>query len=607
MNGKNGLHAAFKRYPGMGGHEGRDGFSSDMTDTVLEPTPNTCALPRRFSDFATFGDALDYAAQSGKGLNFHDPRGNLIRPYPYQELRTDAHDNARRMVSHGLAPGSRIALVAETGPEFAALFCGAVYAGIWPVPLPLPTSFGGKDNYIDQLAVQLASSDPALLLYPAEIADMAAAAAARQGCEGLSFEEFLALDAPADCSLPQPGPDDICYLQYSSGSTRFPHGVAVTHASLLNNLAGHAHGMKIQGEDRCVSWLPWYHDMGLVGCLLSPIANQVSVDYLKTEDFARRPLAWLDMISRNAGTTLSYSPTFGYDICARRISSQSQVAERFDLSRWRVAGNGADMIRPDVMQGFVNAFADAGFRASAFLPSYGLAEATLAVTLMPPGEGIRVELVEEERLSGTPRDLSRPARYRAIVNCGKPVRDMAVEIRGEDGKAKGDHQIGKVWCKGPSVMHSYFRDPEATADCLVDGWLDTGDMGYMADGYLFIVGRAKDMIIINGKNHWPQDIEWAVEQLPGFNHGDIAAFAVEMENGEETPAVLVHCRVSDEDKRLELRELIREKVRSVTGMNCVVELVPPRTLPRTSSGKLSRAKAKKLYLSGEIEPYRLAA
>jgi fatty-acyl-CoA synthase len=347
--------------------------------------------------------------------------------------------------------------------------------------------------------------------------------------------------------------------------------------------------------------------MGLVGCLLSPIANQVSTDYLRTEDFARRPLAWLDMISRNPGTTLSYSPTFGYDICARRISSQSHVKDRFDLSRWRLAGNGADMIRPDVMQNFVNAFADAGFKANAFLPSYGLAEATLAVTLMPPGEGIRVELVEEERLSGRPRDLSRPARYRAIVNCGKPVLDMDVEIRGEDGSAKGDHQIGKVWCRGPSVMHSYYRDPEATADCMVDGWLDTGDMGYMADGYLFIVGRAKDMIIINGKNHWPQDIEWAVEQLPGFHQGDIAAFSVETENGEEVPAVLVHCRVSDPEERLKLHGEIREKVRSITGMNCVVELVPPRTLPRTSSGKLSRAKAKKLYLSGEIEPFKLAA
>ncbi len=572
----------------------------------LVPTPNEDDHPRRFADFATFGEALDYAAQGKRGFNFHDPRGNLARVYPFSELRRDALEMAYRLIAHGVKKDDRIAMVAETGPEFAALFCGAIYAGAWPVPLPLPTSFGGKESYIDQLAVQLQSSDPKILFYPAEIAEMAGAAAARQGCEGITWQDFAQAPAP-ECPLPAAHPDDICYLQYSSGSTRFPHGVAVTHASLLNNLAGHSHGMKIQQSDRCISWLPWYHDMGLVGCFLSLIANQISADYLKTEDFARRPLAWLDMISRNPGTTCSYSPTFGYDICARRISSQSNVAERFDLSRWRIAGNGADMIRPDVMQSFVNAFAGAGFKASAFLPSYGLAEATLAVTLMPPGEGIRVELVEEERLSGTPRDLSRPARYRAIVNCGKAVKDMELAIRGEHGESLPDHHIGKVWCKGPSVMHSYFRDPESTAACLVDGWLDTGDMGYMVEGYLFIVGRAKDMIIINGKNHWPQDIEWAVEQLPGFHQGDIAAFSVENDSGEEVPAVLVHCRVSDPQERIKLHDQIKDKVRSITGMNCVVELVPPRTLPRTSSGKLSRAKAKKLYLSGEIEPFQLAA
>jgi len=578
-----------------------------MTDAVpLQPTPNRCALPRRRADFATFTQALDYAAQGVKGFNFHDPRGTLIRPYPFSEIREDALKTAYRLIARGVKKGDRVALIAETGPHFAALFCGAVYAGAWPVPLPLPTSFGGKEHYIDQIAVQMASAEPMILFYPEEIEGMALAAAERQGCAGISWEAFEREDAP-EVALPEVGTDEVCFLQYSSGSTRFPHGVAVTHRSLMANLAGHGHGMEIGELDRCVSWLPWYHDMGLVGCFLSPIGNQFSVDYLKTEDFARRPLAWLDMISRNPDPSVSFSPTFGYDICARRVSSQTNVAERFDLSRWRIAGNGADMIRPDVMQNFVNVFAAAGFSASAFLPSYGLAEATLAVTLMPPGEGIHVELVEEERLSGAPRDLSRPARYRAIVNCGRPVRGMELEIRGEAGTAVPDHHIGKVWCRGSSVMHSYYRDPEATDACMVDGWLDTGDMGYMAKGYLFIVGRAKDMIIINGKNHWPQDIEWAVEQLPGFNHGDIAAFSVEAENGEEVPAVLVHCRVSDEDKRLELREAIRDKVRSVTGMNCVVELVPPRTLPRTSSGKLSRAKAKKLYLSGEIEPYRLAA
>ena len=516
-------------------------------------TPTLDALPRRIADFATLGEALDYAATGQRGLNFHDARGTLSRAYPFAELRDDALAMAYRLIAAGARPEDRIALVAETGPEFAALFFGAIYAGAWPVPLPLPTSFGGRDSYIEQLRVQLSSCEPTMLIYPPELAPMAAEAARLVGTRGIDWAEFAgrpALEAP----LPVEDGEAIAYLQYSSGSTRFPHGVAITHRALLNNLAAHGHGMKVGGTDRCVSWLPWYHDMGLVGCFLSPVANQVSTDYLKTEDFARRPLAWLDLISRHDGTTLSYSPTFGYDICARRMSSQTKASNRFDLSRWRVAGNGADMIRPDVMQAFVDAFADAGFEASAFLPSYGLAEATLAVTLMPPGEGICVELVEETQLSGTddrtaPYPFGRPQRFRAIVNCGKPVRDMAIDIREEDGTALPEGAIGKVWCKGPSVMVGYFRDPEATAACLVDGWLDTGDMGYMSNGYLYIVGRAKDMIIVNGKNHWPQDIEWAVEQLPGFKAGDIAAFAITTPNGEETPAVLVQCRSSDEAER----------------------------------------------------------
>lgn len=572
----------------------------------MHPTATTDALPRRFADFATLGEALDYAARGERGLNFHDARGNLSRVYPYREMRTDALAAAQRLVAQGVRPKDRIALVAETGPEFAQLFFGVVYAGAWPVPLPLPTSFGGKEGYIDQLAVQLSSSDPSLFLFPAELSEMAGAAAEKQGVKGMTFEVLL--DGPiSDSPLPVASPDDVCYLQYSSGSTRFPHGVAVTHRALLANLAAHSNGMRLVDTDRCISWLPWYHDMGLVGCFLSVVANQVSTDYLKTEDFARRPLAWLDLISRNDGTSVSYSPTFGYDICARRMSSQTRASERFDLSRWRLAGNGADMIRPDVMQEFVDAFAEAGFSPGAFLPSYGLAEATLAVTIMPPGEGIVVELVEETELSGGDAPQDRPQRYRAIVNCGKPVMGMKVEIRDDFGALVPDKTIGKVWTSGSSLMVGYFRDEEATAACMRDGWLDTGDMGYLSDGYLYIVGRAKDMIIVNGKNHWPQDIEWAVEQLPGFKQGDIAAFAITTPGGEEAPAVLVHCRISDNAERARLRDDIRERVRSITGMNCVVELVPPRTLPRTSSGKLSRSKARKLYLEGEIIPYDVAA
>jgi fatty-acyl-CoA synthase len=583
-------------------------LSVPSTKLPIQPTPTDDDLPRRFADFATLGEALDYAGRGVRGLNFHDPRGVLSRAYSFAELRADALAAAYRLIAKGVGPGDRIALIAETVPEFAALFFGAIYAGAWPVPLPLPTSFGGRESYIDQLAVQLKSCDPKFLFYPVDLAGMAGAAAAEAGVKGLDWQSFAKARSPI-AELPKAKADDVAYLQYSSGSTRFPHGVVITHRALLTNLAAHSHGMEVVEGDRCVSWLPWYHDMGLVGCLLSPVANQVSADYLKTEDFARRPLAWLDLISRNKGTTLSYSPTFGYDICARRIGSQSKVAERFDLSRWRIVGNGADMIRPDVMQAFVDAFADAGFNAKNFLPSYGLAEATLAVSIMPPGEGIVVELVEETLLAGGGEaERDRPQRYRAIVNCGKPARDMKIEIRDEEGAQLPDRAIGKVYCHGPSVMVGYFRDEESTAACLdADGWLDTGDMGYLSDGYLYIVGRAKDMIIINGKNHWPQDIEWAVEQLPGFKAGDIAAFSITTPGGEETPAVLVQCRTSDASERERLRDEIRERVRTITGVNCVIELVPPRTLPRTSSGKLSRAKARSLYLSGEIQPFDIAA
>ncbi len=570
-------------------------------------TPTIDTLPRRLADFETLGEALDYAATGKRGLNFHDARGTLTRAYPYSELREEALGHARRFIALGIKPGDRIALVAETGPEFAACFFGAIYAGAWPVPLPLPTSFGGRDAYVDQLGVQLKSSDPVLFLYPGELADFGKAAADRAAVPSRTWESLSEIDlAPAD--FPTAAPDDIAYLQYSSGSTRFPHGVAVTHRALLDNLHAHGIGLEVEDSDRCISWLPWYHDMGLVGCLLSPVALQLSVDYLKTEDFARRPLAWLDMITRNPGTSVSYSPTFGYDICSRRMSSQTRAEDRFDLSRWRIAGNGADMIRPDVMQAFVDCFAAAGFHAGAFCPSYGLAEATLAVSLMPPGEGIRLELVEEHELSGAEnRDHDRPRRYRAVVNCGKPVTGMEIEIRDGNGDILPDRGIGKVFVRGTSVMVGYFRDEETTEACLQDGWLDTGDMGYMSGGYIFIVGRAKDMIIINGRNHWPQDIEWAVEQLPGFKSGDIAAFAITGPSGEETPAVLVHCRVSDPHERGRLRDDIRERVRAITGISPVVELIPPRTLPRTSSGKLSRVKARSLYLSGEIIPYDIAA
>ena len=579
---------------------------------MREPTPTLDPLPRRLADFPTLGAALDYAAKGARGLNFFDAKAALVRAYPFAALRTDALADAARLIAAGIAPGDRVALIAETSAEFVRLFFGAIYAGALPTPLPLPTSFGGRDAYVEQIRTQLRSCDPVVVLSPTGLfALVAEAAEPVAGCAAHDWSDFLTRPAVAT-ALPVAQPGDIAYLQYSSGSTRFPHGVAVTHAAVLANLAGHATSMEVVASDRVVSWLPFYHDMGLVGCLLSPLANQMSADYLATDDFARRPLSWLTLIGRHVGTTVSYSPTFGYDICARRISSSIDVRERFDLSRWRIAGNGADMIRPEVMQHFVDVFDAAGFRASAFLPSYGLAEATLAVSIMPVGEGIVTDLVDERVLSGegyagVGAGEGLPTRYRAIVNCGKAMPGLTIAIRDEAGATVADRHIGRLFVSGLGIMAGYFRDDAATAACLHDGWLDTGDMAYLADGYVFIVGRAKDMIIINGKNHWPQDIEWAIEQLPGFKAGDIAAFAITTPSGEEAPAVLVQCRTSDPAERATLRDAIRHKVRAITGMTCVVELVPPRTLPRTSSGKLSRSKARSQYLSGEIQPFQIAA
>ncbi len=580
---------------------------------ALVRTPTHDSLPRRFSDFDTLGDALAYAAQGTRGLNFHDARGNLAHVLSYADLYEKAQVIARQLLALGLARGERVALIAETSPQFITSFMGATLAGLLPTPLPLPTSFGGREGYVQQIRNQLDSCDPVVVIGPDGLLAVLQEATTGMALKRVSSWSGFDAQPNADIALPQARRQDIAYLQYSSGSTRFPHGVMVTHEGLLDNCHHMAiAGLDVQQNDRCISWLPFYHDMGLVGCLLTVLCSQISGDFLATEDFARRPLTWLKMISENPDNSCSYSPTFGYEIAARRAGPEA--ISQLDLSRFRLAGNGGDMIRPDVMQKFVDTFAVAGFDARAFLPSYGLAECTLGVSFSKIGAGIVSDLVDEQVLAGAGLgvaqdrgDPARPKRYRAIVNCGKPLPGYAIEIRDLNGRAQGERHIGKLYVKGPCVMTGYFRDQAATDACLHDGWLDTGDMAYVSDGDIYIVGRAKDLIIINGKNHWPQDIEWAVEQLPGLKNGDIAAFGITTHSGEELPAVLVQCRMSDPAERAEFKASVYSRVKQITGMNCVVELVPPRSLPRTSSGKLSRTKARNLYLSGELQPLADAA
>ncbi|HXV73769.1 MAG TPA: fatty acyl-AMP ligase [Sphingomonadales bacterium] len=587
-------------------------MSNVRTDLIPTPTLDS-SLPRRLGDFATLTDALDYAAKSKRGFNFYTARGELKEVLSFADLRKRALAAAKKISGYGLRPGERVALIADTSPDFMAFFFGCQCASVLPVPLPLPTSFGQREGYVAQLAQQMKSCGTSILIYPAlmhELAEQAAGEVKSIAFHGTNAQFFRA--ASRDGELAPPRAQDLAYLQYSSGSTRFPHGIEITHKALMANCHGiGAHGVQVREDDRCISWLPFYHDMGLVGTLLASLSCQVSTDFLATEDFARRPLTWLHLMSRNKGT-ITYSPTFGYDICARRVNEEALSS--LDLSPWRIAGIGADMIRPDVMAAFAERFRSAGYRPTTFVPSYGLAECTLAVSFMPLDAGIQTDPVDERILSGeltiediengpiNGRAVAGSLTYREVVNCGKPLPQFTVEIRNDKGKVLPEKEIGRVFVKGDAVMQGYYNDPEATQAVLsANGWLDTGDMGYMKDGCIYIVGRVKDMIIINGKNHWPQDIEWAVEQIPGVRSGDSAAISVPGKSGEETPLVLVQCRFSDFEDRRKLAEQVKHIVQNIAGVGCDVALVPPRSLPHTSSGKLSRARARAQYLAGQVQ------
>jgi fatty-acyl-CoA synthase len=590
-------NAALATVPGEG-----DGRQSQRLPERSTPTRNA-HLRQRVGGFASLVEALDYAAAGETGYNFYSGRGELIEALPYSELRRRAEVAARRLASLGLARGDRVALLAETTPGFLALFFGCQYAGLIPVPLPLPTGLGARQGYVQQLRRQITGAGARAAFASAEMGDYLTAA-----LEGLELAHAGTPDSLA--GLPESmrplrplGAGDLAYLQYSSGSTRFPLGVSVPMSALMSN-AGHnaASGLKVGPDDRSVSWLPLYHDMGLVGFVVSPLVVQCSVDLLPSQEFARRPLVWLDLMSRNRAT-ISYSPSFGYEICVRRAERVSDLA--LDLSSWRAAGIGGDMIRPDVLARFSQAFAPHGFRSTAFVASYGLAENTLAVSFAPLGRGIQTDRVDRRKLAE--ESVAEPSAEgpdsRAFALCGKPLPDHALEVRGEDGKPLPHRRVGRIFIKGPSLMAGYFNQPEATRQVITeDGWLDTGDMGYTVDGSVVVTGRSKDLIIVNGRNIWPQDIEWAVEQLPGLRSGDVAAFSLEEGGAGESVIVLVQCRTGDSAEIDALSREIKGVVNRTAAIDCTVVPVPPRSLPQTSSGKLSRSKAKQNYLAGQYRP-----
>ncbi|MDP1750217.1 MAG: fatty acyl-AMP ligase [Reyranella sp.] len=571
----------------------------------MDPLPSrNTDLPQRRADFATVPEILDYAAQGQTGISFYSAKGELLSALAWRKVRERAHVTARKLIGAGFAVGERLLITADTWPGFFDAFFGAQYAGLIPVPVSIPVGIGGKDAYLDQLRRQLAASGAVAAVGIDDLAGFLADAARDFPAVRLHGGKGV-LDALPEkaVDLRPLGPGDLCYIQFSSGSTRHPHGVQITQRALMANLAGMTGpaGLDVIPGDRAASWLPLYHDMGLIGFLMAPLSCQLSIDYLTPRDFARRPMQWLNIISRNRGT-ISYSPSFGYDLSTRR--GATQVPADLDLSCWRRAGIGGDMIRPEVLNRFADAFEPSGFDRKAFIPSYGMAEVCLAITFSPKGAGVRTDVVDRVALgkdqAAVPAvDPQDGQCARSFVLCGRVLPGHLLEVRGADGKLLADRRVGRIFIKGPSVMPGYFGEPEASREVLsADGWLDTGDLGYWLAGEIVVTGRAKDLIIINGRNVWPQDIEWALEARRVVKNGDAAAFSVDTGAGERV-VVAVLARVSGAEAAEALARDVAGAVREAIAVDCDVALVPPTTgLPTTSSGKLSRARTKANYLAG---------
>lgn len=574
---------------------------------AVQPTPTANrSLPQNLAGFSSLAEGLDYAAKGVTGFNFYSPRGSLQSVLSYSDLRRQAIATARKLLSLSLKRGDRVAVVAETGPEFMAVFFGCQYAGLIPCPMPYTMYIGGKDSYIDRVAGMLAAAKAHAVVTGEDLLGHISEGAARAGVGRVLTHADLQALPEAAAKLEPFGPDEDAYIQYSSGSTSNPKGVLISQKAIIANTRGILReGLKLTPDDRAFSWLPLYHDMGLVGFCLSPVMGQVTVDYLATTAFARRPALWLKLMSDNK-TTITYSPSFGYDLAARRINGE---AVTIDLSRVRVAGIGGDMVRADVLEGFSSTLSVAGFRPQAFLPSYGMAETTLAISFIDTDAPIRVDTIDRHALKTHGRAV--PARgdaSRSFVVCGRPMSTSTVDIRDERGVSLPERHVGRIFVKTPSLMSGYFHDHDATASVVGnDGFLDTGDMGYWLDGEIVITGRAKDLILHNGRNIWPQDIEWAAEQIEPLRSGDVAAFAVEGEDGDDDVTVLVQCRLADPAAIEALRHDVAAVVHRSAGVECKVVMVPPKSLPFTSSGKLSRAGAKQKFLSGEIADVTISA
>ena len=553
-------------------------------------------------DLTTLAELLERAARHGDvGLRFVDA-AEREEWFPWPLVRSRALGACGQLQAYGVAPGDRVALVLPTSIEFFDAFLGVLLAGAVPVPLYPPVRLGRLDEYAVRTARMLELVCACLVVTDRRVRRLLgpAVAAARPPLGCVALEEVAEATPRPECVTP----DDLALVQFSSGTTVDPKPVALSHRAVV------AQTLRLkcfwpQPEDRTVdsgvSWLPLYHDMGLIGCVLPALEHPGTLTLIPPELFVARPAVWLRTISHYRAT-ISPAPNFAYGLCLDKIRDND--LDGVDLSCWRVALNGAEPVAPRVLRGFCERFAAWGFRPSAMTPVYGLSEAALAVTFSDVEAPFASRRFDRERLAR--EGQAAPAADGVeLVALGRPLPDFALRIVDDDGRELRPGQVGRLLVQGPSLMEGYLDQPEATAAVLRDGWLETGDLGFLHDGLLFLTGRAKDVLILRGRNHSPHEVEDAAGSVAGVRAGCAAAVSwlPEGDTGERLLLLVEARRDVASDAYPQIASECAAAVRAAAGLHPDrVEVLAPGTLPRTSSGKLRRAETLRRWLARELDP-----
>lgn len=523
----------------------------------------------------------------------------------YEALMEEATACANGLLAEGLRHGERVAIMLPTCRDYFVVFMGALLAGGVPVPIYPPARLEVLEEHLRRQARLLDNAGASVLV---TISDALLAARLVKvqvpSIRSVRTRKDLA-EVGSGPSQPLPGcaADDIALIQYTSGSTGDPKGVVLTHSQLLANVRAMGQAADVSSSDVFVSWLPLYHDMGLIGAW-----HAASVYYgmllvaMSPLDFLARPESWFDAITQYSGT-LSAAPNFAYESCVERVS-EDQI-ERFDLSSWRLAFNGSEPVSARTIDRFVKRFSRCGFRREAMCPAYGLAEVGVGAAFTPLGRGPRVDSVSRDTLEHSgrviPASADEPGAI-AFVSCGTALPGYEIAVTTARGRELPDRHEGHVGCRGPSVTTGYFGRPESSRELFTRGWLDTGDLGYIADGELFLTGRAKDLIIRAGRNLHPEELEQELGELNGVQPEGVAAFAaVDPNRGTERLLVAAETHLIEPSEREELRTAITRRVVELLGVGPDdVLLVRAGTLPRTASGKIRRSATRAAFESGVL-------